>query len=215
MGAYTSMVSRALSRRFCSGQASPVRMLCSRSQSLMIITRTSRLMASSILRRFSACSSSMLENWILVSLVTPSTSRATSSPKAAFRSSSVVGVSSTTSCSRAAAMLSVVHAKVQHQPGHSQRMADIGLAAAAADALVGSVGKVICLFDHLHIVGAAAGLDGLTQLFPGNDLRPHLRRQRAFRGIGQLCCCRNGSRFLHRRWRWHRSRLRRWRTWNP
>ena len=106
MGAYTSMVSRALSRRFCSGHASPVRMLCSRSHSLMIITRTSRLMASSILRRFSACSSSMLENWILVSLVTPSTNRATSSPKAAFRSSSVVGVSSTTSCSRAAAMLS-------------------------------------------------------------------------------------------------------------
>ena len=71
------------------------------------MTRTSRLMASSILRRFSACSSSMFENWIFVSLVTPSTSRATSSPKAAVRSASVVGVSSTTSCSRAAAMLSV------------------------------------------------------------------------------------------------------------
>ena len=91
-----------------------------------------------------------------------------------------------------------VHTKIQHQPCHSQRMADIRLAAAAAHPLVGSVGKVICLFDHLHIVGAATGLDGLTQLFPGNDLRPHLRRQRAFRGIGQLCCCRNGSRFLHR-----------------
>ena len=91
-----------------------------------------------------------------------------------------------------------VHAKIQHQPCHGQRVADIRLAAAAAHPLVGSVGKVICLFDHLHIVGAAAGLDGLTQLFPGNDLRPHLRRQSSFRCIGQLCCCRNGSRFLHR-----------------
>ena len=91
-----------------------------------------------------------------------------------------------------------VHTKVQHQPCHGQRVADIRLAAAAAHPLVGSVGKVICLFDHLHIVGAAAGLDGLTQLFPGNDLRPYLRRQSSFRCIGQLCCCRNGSRFLHR-----------------
>ena len=107
MGAYTSIVSRALSRRFCSGQASPVRILCSRSHSLMIMTRTSWLMASSILRRFSACCSSMLENWILVSLVTPSTSRATSAPKADLTSSMVMGVSSTTSWSREAAMLSV------------------------------------------------------------------------------------------------------------
>ena len=33
-----------------------------------------------------------------------------------------------------------VHAQVQHQPGHGQRVADVGLAAAAADALVGIVG---------------------------------------------------------------------------
>ena len=76
--------------------------------------------------------------------------------------------------------------KIQHQPCHSQRMADIGLAAAAAYPLVGSVSKVVGLFDHFHVIGAAACPDGLAQLFPGNDLRPHLRRQSAFRCISQL-----------------------------
>ena len=78
-----------------------------------------------------------------------------------------------------------VHAQVQHQPGHGQRVADVGLAAAAADALVGIVGQVIRLLDHLHIVGFAAGLDGLHQLFPGDDLRAHLTGQRSFGGIGR------------------------------
>ena len=54
-----------------------VRMLCSRSHTLMRITRISRLMAMSIFRRFSICSSSLVTNCILVSLVTPSTSSAT------------------------------------------------------------------------------------------------------------------------------------------
>ena len=79
-----------------------------------------------------------------------------------------------------------IHAQIQHQPGHGQRMADIGLAAAAAYPLVGSVSKVVGLFDHFHVIGASACPDGLAQLFPGNDLWPHLRRQSAFRCISQL-----------------------------
>ena len=79
-----------------------------------------------------------------------------------------------------------IHAQIQHQPGNGQRMADIGLAAAAAHPLVGSVGKIVGLFDHFHVIGAAACPDGLAQLFPRNDLRPHFRRQSAFRCIGQL-----------------------------
>ena len=47
-----------------------------------------------------------------------------------------------------------VHAQIQHQPGHGQRVADIGLAAAAAHAVVGVVGQVVGLFDHFHVVGA-------------------------------------------------------------
>ena len=85
-------------------RCSSVRMLCSRSASLMITTRTSLTMASSILRTFSAWRSSRLANWILSILVTPSTMCATCSPKRAEISSVVTGVSSTASCSRPAAM---------------------------------------------------------------------------------------------------------------
>ena len=64
-------------------------------------------MASSILRRFSAWRSSTFENLIWVSLVTPSTSSATSGPNFCLISATVTGVSSATSCMRAAAMLSL------------------------------------------------------------------------------------------------------------
>ena len=67
-----------------------------------------------------------------------------------------------------------VHPQVQHQPGHRQRVADIGLAAAAAGVLVGLVGHAVGLFDHLGVVGPAAGLDSLGQLFVGDDLGPRL-----------------------------------------
>ncbi len=77
-------------------------MLCSRSASLMRMTRTSRAMASSILRKFSAWASALLSNWILSSLVTPSTRAATGLPKASATLSEVTPVSSTTSWSRAA-----------------------------------------------------------------------------------------------------------------
>ena len=63
-------------------------------------------MAMSILRRFSACSSSWLVHCTRVSLVTPSTMSATEEPNRRFTSSCVAGVSSITSCSRAATTLS-------------------------------------------------------------------------------------------------------------
>ena len=80
-----------------------VRMLCSRSASLMIRTRRSRAMATSILRMVAACWASRESNWTRSSLVTPSTMAATSLPKARSMSSRVVPVSSTVSWSRAAA----------------------------------------------------------------------------------------------------------------
>ena len=53
-----SPASRArCARCFAGGTASSVRMLCRRSASLIRMTRTSRAMASSILRKFSACAS--------------------------------------------------------------------------------------------------------------------------------------------------------------
>src|SRR4051794_3881636 len=75
-------------------------MLCSRSASLMTSTRMSRLIATIILRMVSAWAVSPYLT--LSSLVTPSTSWATSAPKSLRSSSSVYGVSSTVSCSRAA-----------------------------------------------------------------------------------------------------------------
>ena len=105
-GAYTSMVSRALKSLRSGLSAASVRMLCRRSASLMMTTRMSFDMARNILRRLSAWRSSIDETSMLVSLVTPSTSSATSVPKRSVSSSSEASVSSTVSWSSAAAMLS-------------------------------------------------------------------------------------------------------------
>ena len=66
------------------------------------MTRTSRAIASSILRKFSACASSADWNSMRSSLETPSTSSATGLPKVSEISSLVTEVSSVTSCSSAA-----------------------------------------------------------------------------------------------------------------
>src|SRR6266571_3673273 len=57
------------------------RMLCRRSASFTRMTRMSSTIASSILRKFSACRSSLDENGIALIFVTPSTTWATSGPK--------------------------------------------------------------------------------------------------------------------------------------
>ena len=66
----------------------------------------SRAIATIILRTVSACAASPYLT--LSSLVTPSTSAATSSPKSGRTCSSVYGVSSTVSCSSAAASVGAV-----------------------------------------------------------------------------------------------------------
>ena len=81
-------------------------MLCSRSASLMRMTRRSRAIAISILRKFSACASARLSNERWVSLLTPSTRSATVSPKLVAIWGLAVGVSSMTSWRRAATMVS-------------------------------------------------------------------------------------------------------------
>ena len=73
---------------FSRGSEPIVRMLCSRSASFTMMTRMSLVIASSILRRLSACRSSRFAKLILLSLVTPSTQRATSSPNFSRNSSS-------------------------------------------------------------------------------------------------------------------------------
>ncbi len=78
-------------------------MLCSRSASLISRTRQSSAMATSILRMVAACWASLESNCSRSSLVTPSTTLATPSPKVFSMVSSVSPVSSTASCSSAAA----------------------------------------------------------------------------------------------------------------
>ena len=74
-----------------------VRMLCSRSASLIRITRMSLTIASSIFRKLSACTSALVRVGRLVSLLSPSTTWASSSPKAAASSPRPTSVSSRTS----------------------------------------------------------------------------------------------------------------------
>ncbi len=107
------MVSAAIRLRFCGfGMKCSVRMLCSRSASLTSSTRMSSDIASSSLRKFSACSVCEDCSSSLLSLVTPSTRRATSPPNSCESSSIVAPVSSTVSCSRPVAIeaLSSFHA---------------------------------------------------------------------------------------------------------
>ena len=82
----TSRVSRAFFACFSGGKKRMVRMLCRRSQTLITSTRGSWLMATTILRTVSP--SAAEPRATLSSLVTPSTSRATSGPKSPVRSSS-------------------------------------------------------------------------------------------------------------------------------
>ncbi|CAB4956697.1 unannotated protein [freshwater metagenome] len=105
-GAKISRVSRAFFS-CCSGDIHRiVRMLCSRSASLMTSTRMSRAMATTILRTVS--DAVVCPYLTRSSLVTPSTSRAISSPKSASKISMEYSVSSTVSCSRAAARVGEV-----------------------------------------------------------------------------------------------------------
>ena len=87
---------------FSDGRPYSVRMLWSRSASLMRTTRMSSAIARNILRMFSACCCSWL--WVLNfdSLVTPSTSWATSAPNRSSTSVRLYSVSSGTSWSSAA-----------------------------------------------------------------------------------------------------------------
>ena len=81
-------------------------MLCNRSASLTSSTRMSSDIASRNLRRFSAARSFSLCASILLSLVTPSTSRATLPPNSRVISSGVATVSSIVSCRIAVAIVS-------------------------------------------------------------------------------------------------------------
>ena len=136
---------------FSRGTSSSVRMLWVRSASLIRMTRTSRAIASSILRNDSAWLSSRVLNCSLSSLVRPSTSSATGAPKRSI------------SCGLGdAAILDRVVQQRRHQRlrvqlpfralgGHGDRVGDVGLAAGPDLAQMGFVGEAIGLADLLDL----------------------------------------------------------------
>ncbi len=102
-----SRVSSAVRRCFHSGITDSVRMLCSRSASFMTSTLQSLAIATSILRIVAACCASFESKRSRSNLVTPSTIAATAGPNSAAIWARVTPVSSTASCSSAAAALTV------------------------------------------------------------------------------------------------------------
>ena len=96
----------------------------------------SSTIASSILRKFSACRSSLDENEIAPSLVTPSTTWATSAPNSSLMRSIGVCVSSTMSWSRPGGDCHDVQLHVGELVRHLERMDQVGLAGMADLSLV-------------------------------------------------------------------------------
>jgi hypothetical protein len=177
-------------RRCLSGSTAPsVRMLCSRSASLIRITRTSRAIASSILRKFSACACSRRRNCSLSSLDTPSTSSATGA--AEVLDQLLLG--------DARIFQHVVQQRRHHRRaveppvgqdlGDGQRMRDVGRAAGAKLAEVGFVGKAERVLDLLHLGRRQVLLDAVGQRCDGGHTvvrwRPIQNARRPFSALRQ------------------------------
>ena len=118
-----------------------MRMLCSRSASLMTSTRGSRAIATIILRIVSAWAAS--PSFTLSILVTPSTRWVTSEPNSTVIVSSVTPVSSTVSCSRAATSVVVSMPRPGQHGGDGERMGDVRVAALALLPGVRGLGHVV------------------------------------------------------------------------
>ena len=141
--------------------AASVRMLWSRSASLMIRTRRSLAIATSILRMVAACCSSLESKRSRSSLVTPSTMAATSLPNSSSRSPRRdLGVLDRV-VEEGGGDRGVVEADVGHDAGHRQRMVDVPLARVAELVPVGVGGDLVGAHDlaggRLRVAGAVAG----------------------------------------------------------
>ena len=125
-------------------------MLCSRSASLTRMTRTSRAMASSILRKVSAWAVSRLPNSILSSLDRPSTMSATTRPNCWVSSVWVTAVSSRVSCSRAAHRASPSSCQLA-QISAPRWVGDVGFTGGALLSAVGLLGHLKGVADALQV----------------------------------------------------------------
>ena len=160
-----SRVSCAMRCCLASGSDAIVRMLCSRSASLISRTRMSFAIATSILRIVAACCASLESNCMRSSLVTPSTIAATSAPSSRSMSSGVmVGVLDRVVEQRGGDG-DVVEAEVGEDQRDAERVGDVGLARAADLLPVGVAGDLVGVLDEggvgravpLPVQGRAAG----------------------------------------------------------
>ncbi len=126
-------------------------MLSMRSASLMRMTRMSRAIASSILRKFSACRSSRFCQGILPSLVTPSTRNAISEPNKRSSSAVVAEVSSTQSCRSPAQMEGTSSLQLADEPGDPERMHHVRVTRSPHLPVVGLGGKLITAPDEVDV----------------------------------------------------------------
>ena len=165
-GAKISSVSRAMRSRFSAGRWPSVRMLCSRSASLMTTTRTSSPMARNVLRSVSLASSLLrgrprfgrpscaLTRGSCVSLVTPSTSRGDLGPELALRrSSSVRGCPRPCHARSPPTITGERRVQLRQDAGHRHAVGDIRLSRSAGLALMCLLGGGIGAPDQLPVGG--------------------------------------------------------------
>ena len=178
-------------------------MLCSRSASLMRTTPMSSTMARNILRRFSAwCafsrdpdpSPSSAVHGMRPSLVTPSTSRATRAPNSDSTRSSVIGVSSITSWSKAPAIVSASSCIPRQNCRHGDRVHGVRLAGLPHFPAVGIDGKLRGSRHQFDVRGRSDLAERLEERIErSTDLRWQRLLCRAAVETGSATVCVGGS----------------------
>ena len=149
-----SRVSCAMRRCLNSGSDAIVRMLWSRSASLMSRTRMSFAIATSILRSVAACCASLESNWRRSSLVTPSTMVATSAPELALDVLLGDGRVLDRVVQERGGDGDVVEAEIGEHQRHPDRVGDVGLPRAPDLLAVGVAGDVEGVLDHGGVAAA-------------------------------------------------------------
>ena len=160
-----SRVSSAVLRCFHSGITDRVRMLWSRSASLMTSTRQSVAIATSILRIVAACWASLESNRSRSSLVTPSTMPATAGPNSPFDLGQChAGVLDGVVEQRGSGT-DRVEAQIGDDRRDRNRVGDVGLARQTALALMGPGGIPVRVAHQLEVLAGAPGAQGRQDAF--------------------------------------------------